>query len=145
MLKMPVLTTAQMIEVDRVMMEDYHISLVQIMENAGRSLAHLARRRFLGGDPRGKKIIVLAGTGSNGGAAFAQLGCTTRRNGDPDSVGERAGRSNPQPGYAFRAGYHLRAGASSNNPRCRDPDAGSAKNGIAHSPSRALRWRTIPG
>ena len=35
----PALTTAQMIEVDRVMIEDYHIGLIQMMENAGRNFA----------------------------------------------------------------------------------------------------------
>jgi NAD(P)H-hydrate epimerase len=43
---------------------------VQMMENAGRNLAHLARERFLGGDPRGKRVIVLAGTGGNGGGGL---------------------------------------------------------------------------
>ncbi len=38
----PWLTTEQMIEVDRAMMEDYRIDLVRMMENAGRNLAHLA-------------------------------------------------------------------------------------------------------
>lgn len=59
-----------MIEVDRAMMEDYKIELLQMMENAGRNLAHLARERFLNGDPRGKKVTVLAGTGGNGGGAL---------------------------------------------------------------------------
>lgn len=66
----PWLTTAQMIEVDRAMMEDYGIDLVRMMENAGRALAHLARARFLAGDPRGKRVVVLAGTGGNGGGAL---------------------------------------------------------------------------
>jgi len=65
----PYLTTEQMIEVDRAMMEDYKIELMQMMENAGRNLAHLARGRFLDGDPRGKTVVVLAGTGGNGGGA----------------------------------------------------------------------------
>jgi NAD(P)H-hydrate epimerase len=59
-----------MVEVDRAMIEDYGIDLVRMMENAGRNLAHLARARFLGGDPRGKRIVVLAGTGGNGGGAL---------------------------------------------------------------------------
>jgi NAD(P)H-hydrate epimerase len=66
----PWITTAQMIEVDRAMIEDFGIGLIQMMENAGRSLAHLARERFLGGDPRGKKVVVMAGTGGNGGGAL---------------------------------------------------------------------------
>jgi len=66
----PHLTTAQMVEVDRAMMEDFHIDLVRMMENAGRNLAHLARHRFLDGHPAGKMAVVLAGTGGNGGGAL---------------------------------------------------------------------------
>ena len=66
----PYLTTEQMVEVDRAMIEDYRIELIQMMENAGRNLAHLARDRFLGGDPRRKYVVVLAGTGGNGGGAL---------------------------------------------------------------------------
>jgi len=64
------LTTDQMREVDRLMIELYHIELVQMMEHAGRNLAHLAREYFFGGSPRGKRIVVLAGTGGNGGGAL---------------------------------------------------------------------------
>ncbi|MEM7117360.1 MAG: NAD(P)H-hydrate epimerase [Chloroflexota bacterium] len=66
----PFVDTNQMIEVDRAMIEDYKIELIQMMENAGRNLAHLARSRFLDGDPRGKHVAVLAGTGGNGGGAL---------------------------------------------------------------------------
>lgn len=66
----PYLSTEQMIEVDRAMIEDYKIDLIQMMENAGRNLAHLARIRFLDNDPTGKTVIVLAGTGGNGGGAL---------------------------------------------------------------------------
>ena len=38
--------TEQMIEVDRVMIEDLHIELIQMMENAGRNLARLVHRLF---------------------------------------------------------------------------------------------------
>src|SRR6516164_11268092 len=43
---------------------------MQMMENAGRNLAHLARDRFLDSDPEGKPIVVLAGAGGNGGGAL---------------------------------------------------------------------------
>jgi NAD(P)H-hydrate epimerase len=66
----PYVTTEQMVEVDRAMVEDLGIELVQMMENAGRNLAHLARRRFLENDPAGKSVVVLAGTGGNGGGAL---------------------------------------------------------------------------
>ena len=68
--EVPYLTTEQMIEVDRAMMEDYRIDLARMMENAGRNLAHLARERFLGGDPRGRHVVVLSGTGGNGGGVL---------------------------------------------------------------------------
>jgi NAD(P)H-hydrate epimerase len=69
-LPVPWLTTEQMVEVDRAMIEDLGIELIQMMENAGRALAHLARERFLNRDPTGKKVTVLAGTGGNGGGAL---------------------------------------------------------------------------
>jgi NAD(P)H-hydrate epimerase len=59
-----------MIDVDRAMIEDFRIELIQMMENAGRNLAHLARMRFLGRDPRAKRVIALAGSGGNGGGAL---------------------------------------------------------------------------
>ena len=66
----PCVTELQMVEIDRAMIEDYGISLKQMMENAGRNLAHVARDRFLDGDPRGTRVVVLAGTGGNGGGAL---------------------------------------------------------------------------
>ena len=71
------LTTEQMVEVDRAMIEDFGIELIQMMENAGRNLAHLARERFLDGSPQGKHVVVLAGRGGNGGGAMV---CARRLN-----------------------------------------------------------------
>ena len=68
--KLPYVTTEQMIEVDRLMEETYHIDLIQMMENAGRHLARTACDRLLAGDPRGLRVVVLAGTGGNGGGAI---------------------------------------------------------------------------
>jgi NAD(P)H-hydrate epimerase len=59
-----------MVEVDRVTIEEFGVELIQMMENAGRSLAHLARARFLDGDPQDKAVVVLAGSGGNGGGAM---------------------------------------------------------------------------
>ena len=41
---MPAVTTEQMKQVDSLMVDDYRIELIQMMENAGRNLAVLARR-----------------------------------------------------------------------------------------------------
>ncbi len=61
----PVVTVAQMREVDRLMEEEAGISLMQMMENAGRSLADLVRARH--GD---SAVTVLAGSGGNGGGGL---------------------------------------------------------------------------
>ena len=66
----PWLTTEQMIEVDRAMIEDFQIELIQMMENAGRALAMVARRLYLAEQPSGRRVAVLAGTGGNGGGAM---------------------------------------------------------------------------
>ena len=65
----PSLTASQMIEVDRAMIEDYHIELIQMMENAGRAFAELARR-WLGGTVKGHSVVVLCGSGNNGGGGM---------------------------------------------------------------------------
>lgn len=68
-MQIPHITTQQMVEVDRLMIEEYGIQLIQMMENAGRNLADLSRR-MLGGEVRGKRIAVLCGAGDNGGGGM---------------------------------------------------------------------------
>ena len=68
-MNIPQLTTSQMAEVDRLMIEVYKISLVQMMENAGRNLADCAQnltRNF--DDP---SILFLIGSGNNGGGGLS--------------------------------------------------------------------------
>lgn len=67
---MPTVSVDQMRAVDRVMIEEMGIVLLQMMENAGRALAEQARR-MLGGDVRGRRVVVLAGRGGNGGGGLA--------------------------------------------------------------------------
>lgn len=66
---LPALTASQMREVDRLMVEEVRIELLQMMENAGRALAEQARRHLDG--LRGKRVLVLAGSGGNGGGGMA--------------------------------------------------------------------------
>ncbi|MEA3349973.1 MAG: NAD(P)H-hydrate epimerase, partial [Chloroflexota bacterium] len=68
--KIPFLSTNQMRAIDDAMIETYNINLIQMMENAGRNLAHLARTRFLNGNPREQDVLVLAGRGGNGGGGL---------------------------------------------------------------------------
>jgi len=64
-MELPAVSAAQMREVDRAMVEEFHIELVQMMENAGRNLADLALQHF---GPR--PTVVLAGPGGNGGGGL---------------------------------------------------------------------------
>ncbi|MEO0987210.1 MAG: hypothetical protein AAFY20_16885 [Cyanobacteria bacterium J06639_14] len=68
----PAVTTAQMIEVDRLAVEELGPNRFQMMENAGRNLA-LQAIECLGKSWRKAKIVVLAGTGGKGAEAFAPL------------------------------------------------------------------------
>jgi NAD(P)H-hydrate epimerase len=71
----PTLTTAQIIEVDRAMIEDYHVELTQMMENAGHNLAELARRQ-MAGSVKGNSVVVLYGSGNNGWGAEVVVALT---------------------------------------------------------------------
>jgi NAD(P)H-hydrate epimerase len=65
-----VVSVDQMREVDRLMTEEVGVSLLQMMENAGRCLATHARG-MVGGDARERRVVVLAGRGGNGGGGLA--------------------------------------------------------------------------
>jgi NAD(P)H-hydrate epimerase len=64
------LTSKRMQELDRIMVGEYHIELLVMMENAGRALALLAKR-FLNESVERKRILVMAGKGNNGGGGLA--------------------------------------------------------------------------
>jgi len=66
--ELPALTADEMRQVDRVMIEDLGIELIQMMENAGLHLAELARSRF--SRLRDVPVTVLAGGGNNGGGGL---------------------------------------------------------------------------
>src|SRR5215470_14378804 len=96
----PTLTTEQMVEVDRAMIADYRIELIQMMENAGRNLAHLARTRFLDGDPRGRAVVALAGRGGNGGGTLVAARRLSNWGADVTVVlGQAPGEMTPVPGH----------------------------------------------
>lgn len=69
MTQIPTVNTKQMREVDRLMVEEYGIALIQMMENAGGALAE-SGRMMLGGEVAGKRIGVLCGAGNNGGGGM---------------------------------------------------------------------------
>lgn len=60
------ITRDQMIDVDRSMIDEIQIGLIQMKENAGRNLARVAIDLF---DPR--RVTIVAGSGGNGGGGLA--------------------------------------------------------------------------
>ncbi len=68
-LVVPAVTTEQMREVDRVAIEGVGPNLYQMMENAGRNLASLCVE-MLGEEWATSPVVVLAGTGGNGGGGI---------------------------------------------------------------------------
>lgn len=63
----PAVTPDQMSQVDRIMTQDLGVDVLQLMELAGLAVANWARQRFLGQDARDRTVLVLAGSGGNGG------------------------------------------------------------------------------
>lgn len=89
----PAVTTAQMREVDRLAVEETGPNLYQMMENAGRSLA-LTVLEHLGAGWATDPVVVLAGTGGNGGGGICAARHLANRGvdvtlvvSDPDGLG----------------------------------------------------------
>lgn len=68
-MRVPGVTAEQMREVDRIAISGTGPNLFQMMENAGRSLAEVAMR-WLDSPTMGLPVVVLAGTGGNGGGGI---------------------------------------------------------------------------
>ena len=69
----PAVTADQMREIDRIAVEEFGLSILQVMENAGRILAaHVMELLGAGGPagPASRKVTVLAGSGGNGGGGL---------------------------------------------------------------------------
>ncbi len=93
-IEVPAVTTDQMREVDRIAIEETGPNLFQMMENAGRNLSLLAMET-LGQDWAQAKIVVLAGSGGNGGGGICAARHLANRGADvtlclgaPDRLGE---------------------------------------------------------
>jgi NAD(P)H-hydrate epimerase len=108
------ISTEQMIEIDRIMIEDLGITLLQMMENAGRSLADLAVGLF---SP--STATVLAGPGGNGGGGLTaarhlhNLGINVGVTLTGDRLGEAAhhqAHALRQMGVPFTSNPNLEAG-----------------------------------
>jgi NAD(P)H-hydrate epimerase len=77
--EVPAVDAAQMREVDRIAMEETGPNLFQMMENAGRNLARLAMD-VLGDGWQHAKVLVLSGSGGNGGGGICAARHLANRN-----------------------------------------------------------------
>ena len=81
--EIPAVAAAQMAEVDRSAVEDYGVTILQMMELAGSHLADVVRLE-VGGDLRDQRVVVAVGPGNNGGGGLvaarhlANRGATVR-------------------------------------------------------------------
>ena len=82
----PVLSRAQVRAFDKLAIEECSVPSLVLMENAARGATDVLVRELLGGSARGKRVVVLCGTGNNGGDGFAMVAAGYR-----PAVGRLAG------------------------------------------------------
>lgn len=97
----PALTAEQMREVDRLAVEVYSIGLPQMMELAGRATADLASR--LAGSSPGRRILVAAGRGNNGGGGLVAARHLANRGASVTVVMERVAALRGVPRWQWQA------------------------------------------
>src|SRR6185295_2321849 len=66
----PILSRAQMRAFDAFAIDKCRVPSLVLMENAGRGATVVIERELLDGSARGKGILVVCGTGNNGGDGF---------------------------------------------------------------------------
>jgi NAD(P)H-hydrate epimerase len=99
--RVPAITTDQMREVDRVAIDEVGPNLYQMMENAGRNLALTVIDR-LGPDWASTPVVVLSGTGGNGGGGICAARHLANRGANVALVISDPARLTPVPGEQFR-------------------------------------------
>jgi NAD(P)H-hydrate epimerase len=97
-LGVPAVTASQMREIDRVAIEETGPNLFQMMENAGRSLARQALH-MLGAGWKNARIVVLAGSGGNGGGGICAARHVANRDIDVALVLAEPDRLNDVPAF----------------------------------------------
>jgi hydroxyethylthiazole kinase-like uncharacterized protein yjeF len=63
----PALPAAEMARLDRLLVDEFGFDVLQLMELAGYAVAAEARERLPEGDARDRRVLVLSGSGGNGG------------------------------------------------------------------------------
>ncbi len=68
--RIPAVSETEMREVDRLAVEVFNLGILQMMENAGRNLAITAKEML---DQADDRVVVLAGSGGNGGGGICSV------------------------------------------------------------------------
>lgn len=66
----PAITATQMARVDEIMRDHFGVEPIQLMEHAGHAIATFTRMLFIDFDVLDGQVVILAGTGGNGGDAL---------------------------------------------------------------------------
>jgi NAD(P)H-hydrate epimerase len=66
----PAVTASQMAFIDRLIAERFGVAPVQLMEHAGHAVATFTRMLFPDADALDQRVVLLAGSGGNGGDAL---------------------------------------------------------------------------
>ncbi len=104
-MEVPAVTADQMREIDRIAMEETGPNLYQMMENAGRNLASLAME-LLGNRWNRAKILVLAGTGGNGGGGICAARHLANRNVEVTLCLANSLKPNSVPQFQYKIFHH---------------------------------------
>lgn len=94
----PAVTKEQMIEVDRIAVEETGPNLFQMMENAGRNLA-LAVMKYCKENSLGKRVLIFAGTGGNGGGGICAARHLLNHNFQPNVILSNVEKMQEVPAY----------------------------------------------
>jgi len=82
----PVLSRAQIRAFDAYAIQKCRVPSLLLMENAGRGATDVLVRELLGGDPDGARVVVVCGTGNNGGDGLVVARHLLARGADPAVV-----------------------------------------------------------
>lgn len=99
--EVPAITTQEMREIDRLAIEELGPNLFQMMENAGRNLA-LTAMGVLGPNWRRSNIVILAGSGGNGGGGICAARHLANRGAPVTVVVSSEDRLSPVPAEQLR-------------------------------------------
>ena len=119
---LPWLTTEQMIEVDRAMIEAFGIDLTRMMENAGRALAIVASECFLDSNP---DAAIYRDDEANSGARSGSRASAAKPRSWSVAYPSRDAPRHPPPPNDRERSRHLPSGGS---PRCSHRNARDPKN-----------------